>query len=210
MGGYDNGTLWSGARAQAKQFGPVLRGLGPPAPQAGVLGDLYIDTQTFLLYGKRESESTDPWGHYLFQVPAAYQNTLKWFSSYLPGADVGAAGDYCLLWSGFNNYGALPSIFGPKVGDNWPESGSGSDLLLDPAYAGYELPAGLLDEGAPVAYSVSSQLVVCGLVDEYILAIPVAQIPDSPVTDEGLLSTPIPMPGVVLNPLYTAMDSHAV
>ena len=99
MAGYDNGTVWSGVQAQTKQFGPILRGLGPPAPQAGVVGDLYVDTQTFFLYGKRESEGTDPWGHYLFQVPAAYQSGLKWFSSYLPGADVGVAGDYCLICS---------------------------------------------------------------------------------------------------------------
>lgn len=210
MAGFDNGTLNNGVRAQTKQFGSVLRGLGPPAPQAGVVGDLYIDVQDWYLYGKRESESTDPWGHYLFQVPEAYRDTLKWFSASLPSSSVGVNGDYCLLWSGYSNYGALPSVYGPKVASNWPESGSGPNLLLDPAYAGYELPTGLTDEGAPIAFSSSSQLVVAGLVDEYILAIPVAQIPNSTVTDEGLLSFPIYMVDVVLNPLYSAIDGHAI
>lgn len=210
MGGFDNGSLWGGIRAQTKQLGPILRGLGPPAPQAGVIGDLYIDTQTFFLYGKRAAEETDPWGHYLFQVPAAYRDTLKWFSSAMPDGNIGVAGDYCLLWGGYNNYGVEPLVYGPRAASGWPESGNGPDLLLDSAYAGYELPVGLSDEGSPIAFSASSQLVVAGLSDEYILAIPVAQIANSLVTDDGLLSTPIPMPGVVINPLYTAIDGHAV
>ena len=210
MGGYDNGSLWGGIRAQTKQLGPILRGLGPPLPLAGVVGDLYIDTQTFFLYAKRAAEETDPWGHYLFEVPVAYQNTLKWFSTSLPDDSIGVAGDYCLLWGGYGDYGVEPFVYGPKVGGSWPESGNGPDLLLDPAYVGYALPVGLADEGTPIAYSTSSQLVVAGLADEYILAIPVAQIPDSPVTDLGLLSMPAPMAGVAINPLYTATDSHAV
>lgn len=210
MAGFDNGTLQDGVRAQAKQFGSILRGLGPPAPQAGVLGDMYIDVQTFFLYARRGVEITDPWGRYLFQVPVAYQPTLKWFSSSMPPNSVGVVGDYCLLWSGYNNYGALPSVYGPKAASGWTENGDGPDLLLDLAYAGYELPAGLSDEGAPTAYSTSSQLIVAGLSNEFILAIPVAQIANSPVTGEGLPSTPTPAAGVVLNPTYAATDVHAV
>lgn len=209
MSGFDNGTL-SGVRAQAKQFGSILRGLGPPAPQAGVLGDMYMDTQTFFLYAKRDSESTDPWGYYLFQVPEAYQDSLKWFSPSLPSGSVGTAGDYCLLWGGFNNYGMQPSVYGPKDASGWPESGDGPALLLDAAYAGYALPAGLSDEGAPVAFSASSQLVVAGLTDEYILAIPIAQTANTPSDDVGLASLPAYMVGAVLNPLYSATDTHAV
>lgn len=210
MTGFDDGTLQSGVQARAKQFGSILRGYGPPVPQAGVIGDLYVDVQTFFLYGKRDAESTDPWGHPLFQVPLVYQSTLKWFSASLPPDSVGVDGDYCLLWSGYNNYGMLPSVYGPKDGDNWPESGNGPNLLLDPAYAGYTLPCGLVDEGSPVAFSSSSQLVVVGLDSEYILAIPVAQIPNSLVMEEGLQSTPSLIIGVISDPLYAATDQHVV
>lgn len=209
MAGFDNGTLQGGLFAQAKQFGPVLRGSGPPVPQAGAVGDLYIDTQTYFLYGKRESEGADPWRNYFFLVADAYRSGLKWFSAYLPGNDVGVNGDYCLLWGGFDNYGLQPSIFGPKANGCWPESGDGPGTLLDPAYVGYELPAGLSDEGTPIAFSSSTQLIVAGLADEYILAIPLPQIASAPVGEVGLQSAPAGLT-VALNPLYTAKDEHVI
>lgn len=207
MAGIDNGTAQAGLFAQAKQFGSILRGLGPPVPQAGVLGDLYLDTQTFFLYGKREEVDVDPWGNYFFQVPATYRGGLKWFSSYLPNNDVGVDGDYCLLWGGFNNYGLQPSIFGPKVGGSWPESGNGPDVLLN-GNIGFALPTGLLNEGALVAYSPSSQLIVAGETDEYILAIPVLQVLNSSVSQLGILTPPVNV-AVDLNPLYAAENKHA-
>lgn len=206
MAGFDNGNAQSGLSAQAKQFGSVLRGSGPPVPQAGVLGDLYIDVQTWALY---EKQATDQWGNYLFTVPATYQNTLKWFSAYLPGNDVGVNGDYCLLWSGFGNYGLQPSIFGPKANGCWPESGNGPDTLLDPTYAGYELPTGLSDEGAVVAFSASTQLIVAGLSDEYIISVPVLAVGNTPISQVGLQSTPITV-AVALNATYTAEDRHVI
>lgn len=209
MAGFDNGTAQSGLFAQAKQFGSVLRGFGPPAPTAGVLGDLYIDVQTWLLYAKTEQQSTDPWGNWLFQVPAAYQSSLKWFSASQPDNSIGIAGDYCLLWGGLNNYGIQPSIYGPKAGNSWPEGGDGPITPLDPAYAGYALPVGLSDEGTPAAYSNSSQLIASGLADEYILALPVPQIVNSPVYELGLSSFPVNVP-VVVNPSYAATDTHPV
>lgn len=209
MSGFDNGTLQQGVFAQTKQFGAILRGVGPPAAAAGVLGDLYIDTQTYFLYARREQVATDPWGPYLFLVSVTYRNSLKWFSTYLPGNNVGADGDYCLLWGGYNNYGMQPSIFGPRAGGSWPESGDGPTTLLDPAYAGYELPAGLSDEGSPVAFSASSQLIVAGTQDEYVLALPVAQIPNSLIYPLGL-STPPGSVVVDLNPLYAADVQHLV
>lgn len=209
MSGFDNGTAQQGVFAQAKQFGSILRGFGPPVPGAGVTGDLYIDTQTWFLYEKREAEGTDPWGHYLLPVPALYQASLKWFSASLPTNDFGVNGDYCLLWSGFNNYGLQPSICGPNTGGYWPESGDGPDLLLDPAYAGYTLPAGVSDEGAPVAFSNSWQLIVAGVDTEYILSIPISQLPNTDAIQRGVQSTPVNI-AVPLNPLYTATDSHAV
>lgn len=209
MSGFDNGTSQSGASAQAKQFGAVLRGFGPPVPQAGVVGDLYLDVQTWFLYEKREAESTDPWGNYIFAVPAAYQASLKWFSSSLPSNTIGVDGDYCLLWGGYNNYGLQPSICGPKANGCWPESGAGPDLLLSPTYAGYSLPAGMADEGVPIVFSASWQLVVAGLDTEYILPVPVSQLPNTDVIERGLRSTPAVI-AVGLNPLYTAANEHAV
>lgn len=209
MSGFDNGTVQECIFAQAKQFGSVLRGFGPPVPGAGVTGDLYIDVQTWFLYEKREAEGTDPWGHYLFAVPAAYRNSLKWFSAALPTNDYGVNGDYCLLWVGFNNYGLQPSICGPNVGGYWPESGDGPDLLLDPAFSGSTLPAGVADEGATIAFSASWQLIVAGVDTEYILAVPISQLPNTDIIERGLRSTPVNV-AVPLNPLYTATDGHAV
>lgn len=209
MAGFDNGTMQGGIFAQAKQFGAILRGTGEPVPAAGVVGDLYLDVQTWFLYEKREAQSTNPWGNYLFAVPEAYRDGLKWFSSFLPTNDFGADSDYCLLWGGYNNYGLQPSVCGPKDDGCWPESGSGPDLLLDPAYAGYSLPAGLSDEGSPIAFSASWQLVVAGLDSEYILAIPVPQTANTPSTETGLQAAPVPV-AVMLNPTYTATDKHVI
>ena len=209
MGGFDNGTTQGGVFAQAKQFGSILRGSGPPVPAAGVVGDLYIDTQTWFLYEKRSAEGTDPWGHYLFAVSAQYQSGLNWFSSSLPTNNFGANGDYCLLWAGFNNYGLQPSICGPNVNGYWAESGDGPDLLLDPTNAGYTIPAGLSDEGALVAFSNSWQLIVAGFDTEYVLSIPVPQMTGTPVIERGLQSAPAIVP-VALNPLYTAEDEHGI
>ncbi len=206
---FDNGTLQGGIFAQAKQFGSILRGFGPPVPVAGVVGDLYIDTQTWFLYEKRSAESTDPWGHYLFAVPVQYQSGLNWFSSSLPTNNFGADGDYCLLWAGFNNYGLQPSFCGPNTNGYWPESGDGPDLLLDPADVGYTIPAGLSDEGALVAFSNSWQLVVAGLDIEYVMSIPVPQMTGTSLIERGLQNPPAAV-AVALNPLFTAEDEHAI
>lgn len=209
MGGFDNGSIQGGVFFQAKQFGPILRGAGPPVPQAGVVGDTYIDTQTWFLYAKRSADNTDPWGRYLFQVPVTYRTALKWFSAYAPDDSVGISGDYCLLWGGWSNYGMQPSIYGPKQAISWPENGNGGTVSIAVAGAGTVLPVGLLDEGAPLTYSTSTQLIAVGLVDEFILAVPVTANAGDPVTQQGLQSGPAAV-AVVLNPLYTAQDGHAL
>lgn len=210
MGGFDNGAAYGGGLfAQNKQFGAVLRGIGAPAPSSGSAGDVYVDTQSWLIYCKRQPEGSDPWGDYIFMLPATYRSGLKWFSSSPPTNDIGVNGDYCLLWGGYSNYGTQPSIYGPKVDGCWPEIGSGPDILLDPAYAGYTLPVGLADEGDAIAYSASTQLIVTGLVDEYILAIPLTQLYNSPNTETGLDSLPASIV-VNVNPLYTADSVHKV
>jgi hypothetical protein len=134
MAGFDNGTLQGGIFAQAKQFGSVLRGFGPPTPEAGVVGDLYLDVQTWFLYNKRVTNDPSPWGHYLFLVPVTYQAQLKWFSAYPPTNDIGINGDYCLLWGGYPNYGLQPTIFGPKAAGAWPTSPVAVPVILDPLY----------------------------------------------------------------------------
>ena len=137
MSGFDNGTLQGGIFSQAKQLGSILRGFGPPTPQAGVTGDLYLDVQTWFLYVKRSTDAAgdvDPWGHYIFQVPATYQAQLKWFSSYPPTNDVGVNGDYALLWGGYPNYGLQPSIYGPKAAGAWPANPVSVAVNLNPLY----------------------------------------------------------------------------
>jgi hypothetical protein len=210
MAGFDQGTLQHGVFAQAKQFGSILRGFGPPAPEAGVVGDVYLDVQTWFLYNKRSSSDTDPWGHYLFLLPAPYRTALKWFSSYAPTNDIGIAGDYCLLWGGWSNYGLQPSIYGPKQTSAWPESGdAGLTVPIAAAGAGTVLQVGLSGEGPSLPDSSSTQLIVVGLLNEYILAVPVTANAGDPVSQIGLQSGPAAVP-VVLNPEYTAEDQHAL
>ena len=134
MSGFDNGTLQQGVFAQTKQFGPVLLGTGEPNPSAGVVGDVYIDTQTQFLYVKRSSDGLSSWGNYLFLVPPTYQGALNWFSSATPTNDLGANGDYCLIWGGYPNYGLQPSILGPKAAGAWPANPAAVAVALNPIY----------------------------------------------------------------------------
>jgi hypothetical protein len=123
VSGFDNGTLWGGVFFQAKQFGSILRGTGAPMPQAGIVGDLYIDTQSWQLYAKRSTRGKNPWRDPLFTVPATYRTGLKWFSPCTPSNTVGVDGDYFLLWAGFDDYGTQPpTIIGPKIAGKWPGS----------------------------------------------------------------------------------------
>lgn len=126
--------MQQGVFAQTKQFGSVLRGNGPPVLGAGVLGDLYLDIQTWQLFNRRSADM-DPWGHYLFIVPPTYRATLKWFSSYPPQANIGVDGDYCLLWGGYPNYGAQPSIYGPKAAGAWPTPPVAVPVVMNALYA---------------------------------------------------------------------------
>lgn len=137
MSGFDNGTTQGGIYFQAKQFGSILRGNGPPVPQAGVVGDLYIDALTFQLFNKRSTDANgdvDPWGHYLFVVPVPYQTRLKWFSATPPTNDIGIDGDYCALWGGYPNYGLQLSIYGPKAAGAWPGAPAGVAVTLNSLY----------------------------------------------------------------------------
>lgn len=135
MSGFDNGTSQQGVFAQTKQFGAVLRGLGEPSPSAGVVGDIYVDTQTWLLYVRRANNKTSPWGNWVFLVPATYRAALNWFGSSRPGNSVGANGDYCLLWGGYPNYGTQPSFLGPKAAGVWPANPVDVAVALNPLYS---------------------------------------------------------------------------
>lgn len=134
MSGFDNGTLQGGIFAQTKQFGSVLRGNGDPLPGAGVVGDVYIDVQSWLLYVKRSNDKTSSWGNYLFAVPVTYQAALKWFSASQPSNDVGIDGDYCLMWGSYPNYGTQPSILGPKAAGVWPANPAAVVVNVNPIY----------------------------------------------------------------------------
>lgn len=135
MSGFDNGTMQQGVFAQTQQFGAILRGTGEPSPSAGVIGTPYIDTQTGFLFVRRANSKLNPWGHYLYALPNAYQATLKWFSSSRPGDDVGVDGDYCLMWGGYPNYGMLPSILGPKAAGAWPANPAAVAVAPNPLYS---------------------------------------------------------------------------
>lgn len=213
MAGFDNGTAHGGIFAQAKQFGPILRGSGPPVPMAANVGDLYVDTVTWFLYEKRSNgegdDDNDPWGHYLFQVPVTYRAALKSFTATRPTNDFGVVGDYCLLWAGFPSYGLQPAIFGPKAVFGWPENGRGPDTAIDALYAGYALPVGLVDESAVIAYASVTRLIVVGILEEYVQPTPILDVAGAPVSQEGVQSVPVNV-AVTLNPLYTATDQHAV
>ena len=117
-----------------KQFGAVLAGSGPPAPSAGDVGDVYIDSATSQLFVKRADGLTDPWGHYLFVVPAPYNATLRWFCAAPPPSAVGRQGDYCLLWGGYPNYGLQPTIYGPRGANSWPSPPTQVAVTLNPLY----------------------------------------------------------------------------
>jgi hypothetical protein len=135
MSGFDNGTLQGGVFFQAKQFGSIIRGFGPPVPEVGVVGDLYVDVQTFQLFNKRATvDGVDPWGHYIFVIPVTYQTRMKFFSAYPPTNDIGINGDYFLQWGGFPNYGMQPSIYGPKAAGAWPGAPTNVAVTLNPLY----------------------------------------------------------------------------
>lgn len=207
MSGFDNGTTQGGVFFQAKQFGAISRGYGPPVPEAGVVGDLYIDVQTWRLFNKRDREGLDPWGHYLFVVPTPYRATLKWFSASAPGNDIGQPGDYCLLWAGYANYGMQPSVFGPKQTVTWPENGTGPGTVIAALGAGTVLPVGLVSEGAAINDSNSTQLVVVGLTSEAVLPVPVLAAAGDAVGQAGLQTGPAQI-SVDINSLYTAEDQN--
>jgi hypothetical protein len=137
MSGFDNGSLQGGVFFQAAQLGSIIRGFGPPVPQAGKVGDVYIDTSAWNLYTKRSPDSggdVDPWGHFVFAVPLTYQPQLKWFGSSPPTNDVGINGDYYLLWGGYPNYGLQPSIYGPKAAGAWPANPVAVPVTLNTLY----------------------------------------------------------------------------
>lgn len=209
MSGFDSATLQQSVFAQTLQFGAILRGSGPPVPQMGVTGSLYVDLQTWQLFEKRATDSVDPWGHYLFVVPSEFRTGLKWFSTSAPADTVGAPGDYCLLWGGFANYGMQPSVFGPKQAKTWPEDGSGPVLLINPFSGSTVLPVGLLDESSVVFNeSNSTQLVATGLNGEAILPMPVLAGAGQSVNRIGLRSSARQI-SVTINPLFTAVDQNA-
>lgn len=209
MSGFDSGTLQTGVYAQAKLFGSILRGKGPPVPAIGVVGDAYVDVQTNFLYQKRANNQIDPWGHHILKIADAYVNTLKWFSTFPPTNDFGVTGDYCIQLGGWANYGLEPSIYGPKQAYGWPEIGIGPDTQLDPLYAGTVLSAGLTDEGDELLFSNSTQIIVTGLDTEYILAIPTLLGAGAVVPQIGLQAGPVQVP-MPLNPMYPATDTHMV
>ena len=207
MSGFD--TSRPGIIAMAKQHGSILRGFGPPVPQAGVVGDLYIDVlSTWQLFEKREINGLDDWGHFLWTIPPLYRNSLKWFGPSGPGNTLGVPGDYFLQWAGYDNYGMNPTIWGPKLWTGWPENGDGPGTVIAYQKDGV-YPLGLADEG-PVKVDVAlNQLIAVGIFDEYVIPFTVTANSGDPVLQLGTQSSG-QLVIVAINPLYTAEDEHAL
>jgi hypothetical protein len=191
----------------AKQFGPILRGFGPPVPQAGVVGDLYIDNITFQIFEKREINGLDDWGHYLWVLPNTYRTTLKWFGANSPNNEIGVVGDYFLQWAGYPNYGMLPIIWGPKTWTGWPENGDGPGTFV---VGDTVLPIGLVTEGTPLASVQPTRLTAIGLLSEYIIPIPVTDASGDPVLELGLQSSGTLVDTIDINGAYTATDAKVL
>lgn len=208
MSGFDSGNSQSIA-PNGKQFGSILRGYGPPVPGMGVGGDVYIDVLTFQLFEKRNKEGLDPWGHYLFVVPALYQTSLKWFGTAPPTNDLGVVGDYYLQWGGYPNYGMNPVIFGPKQWTGWPENGDGPGTVIAVGTGVSVLPVGLLAEGATLTDKQPSQLVATGLLAEITVPVPVTANDNDPVGQIGLQANGV-LVLTTLNTRYTAEDEFTV
>ncbi len=203
MSGYSTARGFSSARDMSKRQGVILRGYGPPVPQAGVAGDLYIDVLTWRFFEKREIDGLDAWGHYLFAIPSLYRTALKWFGDSAPSNEIGVAGDYFLQWAGFDNYGMQPQIWGPKLWTGWPENGDGPGTIV--VGDGTILPIGLDDEGTSLDDMALSQLLAIGLLAEYVIPVPVTANPGDPILELGLQSSG-QLVTVALNNLYTAQD----
>jgi hypothetical protein len=208
MSGFDTARGSSGSIFRSKQFGSILRGFGPPVPQAGMTGDLYIDTLTWFLFEKREIDGLDDWGHYLFGVPALYRTALKWFGAASPDNTIGVAGDYFLQWSGYPNYGMQPIIWGPKLWEGWPENGGGPGTIIASGHPEVH-QIGLVDEGPDKTDVQLNQLIAIGIFDEHIIPVPVTANPLDPILQLGMQSSG-QLVVVPINTLYTAEDEHAL
>jgi hypothetical protein len=208
MSGFETGNS-QGIRSTAQQYGKVLRGYGPPAPTAGVNGALYIDVLTWQLFQRREEIGLDPWGHYLFTVPALYQPSLNYFGTSAPSDDLGVVGDYYLQFAGWPNYGMSMIVYGPKQWSGWPENGDGPGVVIAAGTGNNVLPVGELAEGATVVDRQPSQLIVVGLAAEYVIPVPVTAADGETVLQVGLQSNGVYVP-ITPNTLYTAEDEHSI
>lgn len=207
MSGFD--TSRPGIVAMAKQHGSILRGYGPPVPQAGVVGDLYIDTMfTWRIFEKREINGLDDWGHFLWIIPPLYRNSLKWFGASPPDNSLGVPGDYFLQWAGYDNYGMNPTIWGPKLWTGWPENGDGPGTVIATGHPEVH-QLGILDEGPNLTDMMLDQLIAIGIFDEYIIPFPITANPGDPVSQLGS-QTSGNLVVVEINALYTAEDEHAI
>jgi|SRR5215471_1325358 len=208
MSGFQSGDPRSGL-SHAKAFGSILRGYGPPVPDVGDIGDVYIDVLTYQLFERRSTEATDPWGHYVFIVPTLYQTSLKFFGTAPPTNDLGMPGDYYMQWGGYPNYGINPLLFGPKQSFGWPENATGPVTSIAVTNGTVVLPIGLTAEGATLNDQQPAQLLQTGLTMEVIFPVPVTAATGDPVYQEGLQSSGVTTI-ITINTLYTATDTHSL
>ena len=207
MSGFDTGNS-QGVRSVAQSAGPILRGFGPPVPEVGVTGAIYIDVNTFQLF-ERRGDGLDPWGHYLFVVPVQYQQTLKYYGSTPPTDDLGVVGDTFMQWGGWPSYGMNPVIYGPKQWTGWPELGDGPGTVIAAGTGSSVVQSGLLGDGGTLLDKAPSTLLAAGLASEYVIPIPVTAADGETVGQVGLQGTGVQIT-VSINPRYTAEDNYAV
>jgi hypothetical protein len=160
------------------------------------------------LFERRAEDGVDDWGHFLFNVPGLYRNSLNWFGASAPSNSIGVMGDYFLQWAGFPNYGMNPIIWGPKQWTGWPENGDGPPTTIATGATGV-LQLGLVDEGLTLSDLQLNQLIAEGLFDEYIIPVPVTANPGDPVLQLGMQSSGT-LVVLTINTLYTAEDQHPV
>lgn len=118
-----------GYHGLVQNSGAIMRGEGPPHPNRGHVGNVYIDTTTWFLYVRRFCDGAPTWGNWVFQVPTTIRYSVQWYCSGFPSDALGRPGDYAFVWD-CGTFSLVPHVFGPKT-DTWPEAGDGPAFDID-------------------------------------------------------------------------------
>lgn len=148
--------------------GLIMRGEGPPGPNIGYVGSIYIDNNSRQIYMKRFpfGHKANPWCNHFMTLPdnSVFYN-LKWFGASRPSNSLGVDGDHYLMWD-CDAYSLVPRVFGPKTDGRWPENAIGPEVCATTDLAtvlsiGLEAPDGSAD-----TIDYAQALIHAGLIDE--------------------------------------------